>query len=329
MPSRKGRKPKPYSQAARVSLMARRLTRGATVVELAEEFQITKRQVHRDLQHLEESGYPLVQEDGIYKLPHGFKGTEIVVSPYELMSLYLAKSHLDYLKGTPLLDDLETVLHKVEAGLPDRVKNHIERIVTSFAPLQRPARAYAEKKSILDPLRKALLRQHTVVLRGYQKPGAGHPNDYRVDPYGLVLYQYGLYLVGYSHKAKDIRTFAVERVKGVELAEDMFEIPGSFSLAERFEHGFGLIDDPLQEVKIWISSDWAYFVKERRWHPTQTLQTRKDGSVILTMRCGGIDELTAWVLSFGPGARVLGPQALIDNVSSQLTLAARPYQSSR
>jgi proteasome accessory factor B len=329
MPSRKGRKPKPYSQAARINLMARRLTRGATVVELAEEFQITKRQVHRDLQHLEESGFPLVQEEGRYTLPPGFKGMEVVVSPYELMSLYLAKSHLDYLKGTPLLDDLETVLHKVEAGLPDKVKNHIERIVTSFAPLQRPARAYAEKKTILESLRKALLRQHTVVLRGYQKPGAGHPNHYRVDPYGPVLHQYGLYLVGYSHQAKDIRTFAVERIKGIEVTEDVFEIPGSFSLAERFEHSFGLIDGPLQEVKIWISPDWAYLVKERRWHPTQTLHAQKDGSVILTMRCGGVDELTAWVLSFGPGAQVLGPQELIDSVSSQLTLAAKPYQSSQ
>jgi proteasome accessory factor B len=254
---------------------------------------------------------------------------EIVVSPYELMSLYLAKSHLDYLKGTPLFNDLETVLHKVEAGLPDRVKNHIERIVTSFAPLQRPVRAYTEKKTVLDGLRKAVLHQRTAVLKGYQKPGAGEPNDYRVDPYGLVLYQYGLYLVAYSHQATDIRTFAVERIKEIEVTDAMFEMPGSFSLAERFEHGFGLIDDSLYKVKIWISPDWAYFVKERRWHPTQTLQPQKDGSVILTMRCGGLDELTAWVLSFGPGARVLGPPALIDNVSSQLTLAAKPYQSSQ
>lgn len=329
MTNHKGRKPKPYSQAARISLLARRLTRGATVAELAEEFHITKRQVHRDLQHLEESGFPLVHEDGRYTLPHGFKGMEIAVSPYELMSLYLAKNHLDYLKGTPFLGDLEAVIHKVEAGLSDRVKNHIERIVTSFAPLQRPVRAYAEKNRVLDSLRKALLRQHTVVLREYQKPGAGRTNDYRVDPYGLVLYQHGLYLVGYSYQAKDVRVFAVERIKEIEVTEALFEIPGSFSLLERFGRSFGMIDEPLHEVKIWVSPEWAYYVKERRWHPTQTLQSQKDGSVILSMRCGGIDELTAWVLSFGPGAKVLGPQALIDNVSSQLRQAAKAYHPSR
>ena len=102
MSSRPGRKPIHYSQVARVSSMIRRLIGGATVGDLAEEFHVTKRQVHRDLRHLEESGYPLVQEDGRWRLPPGFKGLEIVVSPYELMSLYFAKSHLDYLKDSGL-----------------------------------------------------------------------------------------------------------------------------------------------------------------------------------------------------------------------------------
>lgn len=45
MTHRKGRKPKRYSQVARISVMLRRLLGGATVCELAEEFQVTKRQL--------------------------------------------------------------------------------------------------------------------------------------------------------------------------------------------------------------------------------------------------------------------------------------------
>lgn len=329
MPLRKGRKPKRYSQVARISIMLRRLLGGATVGELADELEVTRRQVHRDLRQLEDSGYPLEQEEGRWRLPPGFKGLEVAVSPYELMSLHLAVSHMAYLKGTPFVDDLEALIRKVEAGLPDRVRNHLERIVTTFAPLQRPVRPYAARKDILSALRTSLLRQRTIALRGYRKPEAEQPVDYRVDPYSLVLYQYGLYLVAYSHQAKKIRIFAVERVQSIDMTEEIFEIPKTFILEERFDRGFGLIDGERQDVKIWISADWAYFVKERRWHPTQKLQAQKDGSVILTMRCGGIDELTAWVLSFGPGAKVLGPQALIDNVSSQLTAAAQSYRSSR
>jgi proteasome accessory factor B len=328
MVPRKGRKPQRYSQVARITVMLRRLRGGATVGELADELHVTRRQVHRDLRQVEDSGYPLEQDDGKWRLPPGFKGLEVAVSPYELMSLHLAQSHLAYLKGTPFVEDLEAVIRKVEAGLPDKVRNHLERIVTAFAPLQRPVRAYADQRQVIESVRKALLRQLTVVLHGYRKPGE-RPQDYKVNPYGLVLYQYGLYLVGYSHQAGELRMFALERVNTVTVTEDMFELPRSVSLADRLDRAFGLIEESPQEVKIWIAPEWAYFVKERSWHPTQTIKLQKDGSVILTMRCGGLDELTAWVLSFGPAAKVLGPQVLIDQVSSQLTAAAQAYRSCR
>ena len=328
MAPHKGRKPKRYSQVGRVSIMLRRLIGGATVAELADGFQVTKRQVHRDLQQIEDSGYPLEQEEGRWRLPPGFKGLEVAVSPYELMSLHLALSHLAYLKGTPFVEDLETIIKKVEASLPDKVRNHLERIITTFASLQRPIRAYATQRPVIESVRKALLRQLTIVLHGYRKPGEG-PQDYLVDPYQLILYQNGLYLVGHSHRASAVRIFALERIKTVTVSEDMFALPQSASFMERLDRTFGLIEESPQDVKIWIAPEWAYFVKERSWHPTQKLQSQKDGSVILTMQCGGLDELTAWVLSFGPGAKVLGPQSLIDQVSSQLTTAAQSYRSSR
>ena len=328
MVPRKGRKPQRYSQVARITVMLRRLRGGATVGELADELHVTKRQVHRDLRQVEDSGYPLEQDDGKWRLPPGFKGLEVAVSPYELMSLHLAQSHLAYLKGTPFVEDLEAVIRKVEAGLPDKVRNHLERIVTTFAPLQRPVRAYADQRHVIESVRKALLRQLTVVLHGYRKPGE-RPQDYKVNPYGLILYQYGLYLIGYSHQAGELRMFALERIKTVTVTEDMFELPRSVSLADRLDRAFGLIEESPEEVKIWIAPEWAYFVKERSWHPTQTIELQKDGSVILTMRCGGLDELTAWVLSFGQAAKVLSPQVLIDQVSSQLAAAAQAYRSSR
>ena len=69
--------------------------------------------------------------------------------------------------------------------------------------------------------------------------------------------------------------FALERIKSVMVTEDMFEQSQSISLAERHDRAFGLIEESPQEVKIWIAPEWAYFVEERRWHPTQTLQIQR------------------------------------------------------
>lgn len=274
MAPHKGRKPKRYSQVARISIMLRRLSGGATVAELAEELHVTKRQIHRDLQQIEDSGYPLEQDEGRWRLPPGFKGLEVAVSPNELMSLHLALSHLTYLKGTPFIEDLETIIKKVEASLPDKVRNHLERIITTFAPLQRPVRAYAAQRPVIESVRKALLRQLTIVLHGYRKPGE-RPQNYTVDPYGLILYQYGLYLIGYSHHAAALRMFALERVKTITVTEDMFDLPSSVSLADRLDRALGLIEESPQKVKIWIAPEWPISSKNEAGIRRKSFSSRR------------------------------------------------------
>ncbi len=109
-------------------------SRACTIKELAHDFSVSSRQVHRDFVEIQTEGHPLTSSDDAgektWQLPLGYKGLpQIAMSPYELMSLHLAKSHLAYLRGTPFVDDLDSVISKVKAGLPAKVVNHLERIV--------------------------------------------------------------------------------------------------------------------------------------------------------------------------------------------------------
>jgi predicted DNA-binding transcriptional regulator YafY len=119
-----GRRPKQYSQAERLARMIRALaSRACTVNDLAQDFAVTRRQVYRDLARIEEEGNPLTQSDGpgerTWQLPLGYTGLPpITLTPLELMSLYLARSNLAYLAGTPFMDDLDGVLDKIRSGLP-------------------------------------------------------------------------------------------------------------------------------------------------------------------------------------------------------------------
>ena len=304
-------------------------SRAVTINGLAEEFGITRRQVYRDLAEIEDEGHPLERSDGsgeqTWQLPLGYKGLpQIAISQYELMSLHLAKSHLAYLNGTPFVDDLDSVIAKVEAGLPAKVVNHLERISRAFAPVQGPMRSYAKQKEVLSNLRRALLLQHVVMLH-HQKPDFDEPTPHRVDPYVLVLYQYGLYVVGYSHRAKALRMFAVERIHRVDLTDDRFDMPSDFSWEAQSRRLFGLIEEQPKTVRVWFSPDVAYLLKERQWHPTQSLKQQKDGSVVVTFQAGGLDEIATWVLSWGANAKVLDPPELVETVKSQLTLARNYY----
>lgn len=81
-------------------------SRAMTINGLTDEFRVTRRQVYRDLAEIEDEGHPLERSDGsgeqTWQLPLGYKGLpQIAITPYELMSLHLAKSHLVYLFNRP------------------------------------------------------------------------------------------------------------------------------------------------------------------------------------------------------------------------------------
>jgi predicted DNA-binding transcriptional regulator YafY len=327
-----GRKRGTQSQARRMKCMMRLLvTRPRTIKELMEEFGISRRQVLRDIKQIDEDGnvleYNREDREVTYRLDPAYKGIPpIDISPYELTSLHLAKSHLAYLEGTPFLDDLERVISKVKAALPDRVANHLDRIIQMVVPLHRPHRHYGSQSHTIETLRKALLLQRRVVVR-YRSPEDSNPNEFRFAPCTLILYQDGLYVRGWSHRAKEMRTLAVERIKQVTLTDERFEIPQPKTGQDYLSTSFGVFEGPPEKVTIQFKKDVAYLLKERQWHSSQRLTRLKNGAVILEMRVGGMEEVCSWVLSWGPYAKVLSPPSLVKMVATELQAAARQYQA--
>jgi predicted DNA-binding transcriptional regulator YafY len=72
-------------------------------------------------------------------------------------------------------------------------------------------------------------------------------------------------------------------------------------------------------------ADQARYVREREWHPTQTLRDLKGGGVELCFRAGGWFEIRRWILGWGDAAEVVRPAALRREVASVLQRAATAY----
>lgn len=97
------REAKDMSQAARLVRMIRTLcSRGMTRAELAREFDVNPRHVYRYIAEIETLGYQFASHEGggerYWKIEGGYQGiTPEPATVSELMSLYLAKSHISYL----------------------------------------------------------------------------------------------------------------------------------------------------------------------------------------------------------------------------------------
>lgn len=313
---RPGKPARKYSQAARLHDVIRILEAryGATVDELAAECEVTRRTVYRDLDAITAAGYPLVPErqgDGtvLYRFVTGFKNLPpITFSLPELMTLYLCRGQLSFLQGTPFQEDLDAIFGRIRSSLPPRSVAHLERIAEAVAPRFQGVHDYRQQHDILADLREALLFQYRIRL--HYTPARRKPEIYLFDPYTLLFTQGALYLGGYAHNRKALRLFLVDRVQGVELSKERFEVPEDFSPEQLTGGAFGLVNEPPLAIRVRFAPEVAYLAGERIWHPSQQREINTDGSVTLSLAAGGKTEILAWLYGFVPHVEILEPAEL-------------------
>ena len=124
-----------------------------------------------------------------------------------------------------------------------------------------------------------------------------------------------------------VRMFVIDRIKLLTVTKETFEIPEDFDLDKYMQDSFGVMHDALHTVRVRIEPAWARWVGEKIWHESQKAKKNPDGSLDLTFRVAGLDEIKQWVLSLGPEAVVLEPKELVEAVKQSLELTLGRYET--
>jgi proteasome accessory factor B len=294
---------KKYSQAARVQGILRTLgaRHGITIGELAEEFCVTKRTLYRDLNALEDSGYPLCSEiiEGTtyWKLEPSFKKVPpVIFTLNELMALYFSRKLIVSPGGSPFRSELESTFKKIESALPGKHLARLERIEEMFFPL---VKTFGEKdlnKEVFETVQWALLNQN--ILKLEYKPRKGNRAFlFEVHPYSLLFYKGEFYILC-SVPGKGMRHFALEGVKKAERMKERFEIPEDFSISKFLKVPFGMFHEKPISVKVIFDKELSDYIQSRTWHPSQKIKKLKDGRILLSMTASGKEGLRLrWTLT--------------------------------
>jgi predicted DNA-binding transcriptional regulator YafY len=80
-------------------------------------------------------------------------------------------------------------------------------------------------------------------------------------------------------------------------------------------------------VEIEFAPPVADYVRAREWHPSQQVRDEAAGSLVLTLDVCRDRALQSWILSFGPFARVVAPDALAREIAEQFEEARARYVS--
>ena len=301
---------------------------GATIQALADDLGVTTRTIRRDLAALQEAGFPLFDEhddDGRarWRLDgQVLKGLDTGFTLPELGAMYLSRNLLEAVAATPFQRDLGLAFARLGKLLSPRMRQFLDRLPAVLVAKSGP-RARAGIAGIVEKLLEATLHYRVAAMR-YHSVSSGGVKEYLLHPYRLAFAQGGLYLLAYVPAYKDVRTFAVDRIKSVSLEKQTFA-PKEPIGEDVFANSLGVNTGPAAKVEIAFSAQVAPYVRARVWHTSQQLRDDPDGSLVLSMNVCHDWALRSWILSWGRFARVLTPAVLARELHSDLQAAAERY----
>lgn len=207
-------------------LQARKYT---SAEQLAEQFGISVRTVYRDIRALGEQGIPVSFEVGRgYFLVQGYFLPPVTFSAEEASALLLLESLGATLADHSIRTHVAAALQKVKAVLrgPDQ-----DRLTQLAGGIKLHVPEYQEGHTqYLATIQAAIANRHVLELDYSDKDG--RRTRRRVEPIGLVFYNFTWHFVGWCQLRRDYREFRVARLLHLSATTQPFTQQTLLSLAD-------------------------------------------------------------------------------------------------
>src|SRR5215203_1305369 len=307
--------------------------RGITLLEAQAEAGdgVSDRTIRRDFEALTQAGFPIEtsKRDGktTFSLNRDVFGGVAAVgfSLSELCALHLSRTVLTAVAGGPFRDSLASAFDKLYDALPPSMWKFIESLPDALGAKEHASRPRgAASARAIETLMTAILSRRRVRMR-YHSFSSQQVKDYIVEPYRLAYAQGGLYLQAFvPDYGGEMRTFAAQRIESAVTLEETFN-PVEHSPAGVFPDSLGAFSGTPEPVVIEFTAAEAPYVRERQFHASQTIDDLVDGRIRLTMNVVIDWELQAWVMGFGPAAKVVAPAAFAARIVDSLEETRATY----
>jgi predicted DNA-binding transcriptional regulator YafY len=295
---------------------------------LAERLEVSERTVRADIEFLKNrlnAPIKFSRSKGFHYEDLDWRLSTFPLTQGELFALTLGARMLQAYSGTAYQQELATAITQLSQRLPEQTWVDLQQL-SEERILFRSGVETDLNPELWRTLEEACRQQRSVQMT-YYTASRDAKSDRKFDPYLLHIYRgTNPYTIGYCHNRQAIRWFRVDRVQQLEMLGERFVRDPTFDAKSHlemiFQHEVG---SKTVEVAIWFDGATAPYIRERRWHPTQTLEEHLNGAVTLRMKVKGLNDLKRWVLGYGKGAIVQEPPELVQLVKDELAGMARSY----
>jgi len=292
---------------------------GVSIEDAAAEFDVTPRQLQKDLDLLIVCGLPRQGPEDLIDISYWGDGIEVLDPQTISRPLRLATDEaVALVVGLRLLRDLPG---RHDPSIVDGLLAKLEDAAGEAAdPSSRVTVAVEAEDASASHVRTALAEGRAMRLR-YLVPSRDEVTDRVVDPMRVVVQEGRSYLEAWCRSAESVRLFRIDRIVGADVLGEPARVPPEASTRDLAD---GLFrpgpDDTIVSVEVTPAGRWlADYV------PYESVTELADGGLRVTLRTPDTRWVARLVLRLGGAGRVVDPPELVDDVRARATRLLAAY----
>lgn len=286
---------------------------------LAEWLEVSERTIYRDVDALSAAGVPVYAErgsNGGIVLADGYRRALTNFSEDEIRALFVSGA-------SPLADlglerGLDRALEKLHGALANVQQRAAEKSRARIHLDQRRWNQAEPPRAVLTTLRRAVWDDRRVRIRYEDRSRT--PSTRTIDPLGLVSKAGVWYLVARSDA--ELRSFRVERIRGVEELSAHFERPTNFDLEAYWNESSARVAQASRsaDCSVLLRAPHAALERLTYYWPAE-VQAQGDSEAIVRITFPGKEVAAFQLIAWSDVATLVEPDDLRE------TLVARARQT--
>ncbi|WP_144502340.1 helix-turn-helix transcriptional regulator [Bacillus thuringiensis] len=292
-----------------------------TAQEIADEFNISVRTVHRYILDLSDMGLPIYAEQGRnggYKVLTNRVIPPILFTEEEAVSIFFAFQSLSYYRDLPFNTEINSVTHKLYSSLQHDAKAKVDKI-RSYIAFWNPKRTI--DTPLLNEVLTAAIENKNLHFQYESKTGI---KTKHVHPIGVYAHDGLWYLPSYDYDRKKVLLYRIDRILSIlstKENEDTF-----MNLEEWFSSNSNVVHIPTQ-LHVLLSTEGVRQCKSVPYLEEFVVTNENEtGYIHSTIDKGEINFITPLFYRLGKDAKVLEPIELIDGLRMRAKEVLHMYE---
>lgn len=224
-------------------------------------------------------------------------------------------------------EQAKTIRH--DAFLTDRVKTDNKGVLNSISTINDAmSKELDGQKHIPEKISFQYLKYSINDVGKQVERRKGQ--KYTVSPYKLLINDGNYYLLAFDDHAQDMRTYRVDRMKGVERTGEPREGTEAFAaidLKSYTKRVFSMFGGKQERVVIRFINPLLDAVVDRFGNEKSNVSYEKldDGHFVVTTQVEISDQFFGWILGFGKRAKIMAPPAVVNQFAAYLDKVREMY----